>query len=197
MVTRGYVRHENRLPLSARRHRVGYMLTGELVELRARTDDDEQVLYRIRADLDTWEQRTAMSPTPLSLAAYRTRVAAGEWDKGDADFVVTVDGRAVGVCTLFHEDQLSRHAEVGISLLPDARGRGYGTDALRCIVEFGFVRRNLRRLYLRVLASNEPAIASYRKVGFVEEGRGREHCWVRGQWVDEIAMGLLRSDWPS
>jgi RimJ/RimL family protein N-acetyltransferase len=32
-------------------------------------------------------------------------------------------------------------------------------------------------------------------VGFVEEGRRREHCWVRGGYQDEVLMGLLRSDW--
>ncbi|HKC28399.1 MAG TPA: GNAT family protein [Jatrophihabitans sp.] len=48
-----------------------------------------------------------------------------------------------------------------------------------------------------VLASNAAGIASYRKVGFVEEGRHREHCWVRGHYEDEIAMGLLRSEWEA
>ena len=174
--------------------RVSAMLKGDLVELRAKTDDDEDVLYRIAADLGTWEERTPASPAPLSRAAYRARVASGALD-GDADFVITVGGRAVGRVSLFREDPLARHAEVGIALLPDERGRGYGTDALRLAVDFAFVRRNLRRVYLWVLASNEAAIASYRKVGFVEEGRHREHYWVRGRYEDEVAMGLLRSEW--
>ncbi|MCU1656599.1 MAG: family N-acetyltransferase [Pseudonocardiales bacterium] len=170
------------------------MLEEPIVTLRAVSDDDEDLLYRIAADLDTWEERSPASPAPLSLAAYRARRARGELD-GDADFIISVDGRAVGRCTLFHEDRLARHAEVGIALLPDERGRGYGTEGLRQAVEFGFGRRNLRRLYLWVLASNRAAIASYGKVGFVEEGRHREHCWVRGRYEDEVAMGLLRSEW--
>jgi RimJ/RimL family protein N-acetyltransferase len=93
------------------------------------------------------------------------------------------------------EDGLARHASVGISLGLDAAGKGYGTDALRVLVDYAFTRRNLRRVHLIVVASNERAIASYRKVGFVEEGRRREHCWVRGAYVDEVLMGLLRSEW--
>jgi len=38
-------------------------------------------------------------------------------------------------------------------------------------------------------------MAAYRKVGFIAEGRLREHCWVRGRYEDEAAMGLLRSEW--
>ncbi|PZS13608.1 MAG: hypothetical protein DLM57_16290 [Pseudonocardiales bacterium] len=171
------------------------MLEKEVVELRVQTDDDEAVLYQIVADLDTWEERSPRSPAPLTLAAYREIVSSRAVD-GDAVFIISVGGRAVGRCALFHEDPLARHAEVGIALLEQERGRGYGTEALRQMVDFAFTRRNLRRVYLHALASNVAALASYRRVGFVEEGRAREHCWVRGSYQDEVAMGLLRSQWP-
>lgn len=170
------------------------MLTAGPIELRAQTDDDEDLLYRIAAELDTWEQRSPKAPQPLTLAAFRL-ARAERRDDGSVEFVLAVDAVAVGRCTLFHQDPLARHAEVGIALLAEARGQGYGTAALRLIVEFGFTRLNLRRLHLTVLASNAGAIASYRKVGFVEEGRHREHAWVRDHYEDEVAMGLLRSQW--
>jgi RimJ/RimL family protein N-acetyltransferase len=170
------------------------MLTAGSLELRAQTDDDEGVLYRIAADLDTWELRTPASPEPLTLAAFRRAIAERD-DDGSVEFVVAAEGAALGRCTLFNQDPLARHAEVGIALLAEARGHGYGTAALRLLVEFGFTRRNLRRVYLGVTASNVGAIASYRKVGFVEEGRQREHNWVRGHYEDEVKMGLLRSEW--
>lgn len=162
------------------------------VVLRPRTDDDEAVLYRLAAELESWEERSPSPPAPLTLEAFRARKGH---DPSDAAFVVTLDGAAVGTCSLFGEDRLARHAEVGIALLPEARGRGVGTAALRQLVEFGFQRRNLRRLHLVAIESNAAGIAAYRRLGFVEEGRRREHCWVRGRYEDEILMGLLRSDW--
>jgi RimJ/RimL family protein N-acetyltransferase len=172
------------------------MSTPLTVALRAETPADEDVLFRIRSDLDSWEERSPSAPAPLTLETFRERRAKGEFN-GDADFVVTLDGAPVGRCTLFHEDALARHAEVGIALLPEARGQGVGTAALTQLVEFAFVRRNLRRLYLWVLSSNAAGLASYRRVGFVEEGRHREHGWVRGRYEDEVAMGLLRSEWEA
>jgi RimJ/RimL family protein N-acetyltransferase len=166
------------------------------VALRAERTDDEDVLFRIWSDLDTWEERSPKSPAPLTLEAFRMRRANGDL-AGDADFVITADGAAVGRCTLFHEDRLSRHAEVGIALLPEARGKGVGSAALSKLVEFAFVRRNLRRLYLWTLSSNAAGLAAYRKVGFVEEGRHREHAWVRGRYEDEVTMGLLRCEWEA
>ena len=172
------------------------MSTPFTVALRAETADDEDVLFRLRAELDTWEERSPAPPAPMSLATFRERQAKGDFT-GDAAFVVTVDGVAGGRCTLFHEDKLARHAEIGIALLPEARGKGVGTAALAQLIEFAFVRRNLRRLYLWVLSSNVAGQAAYRKVGFVEEGRHREHGWVRGEYVDEVTMGLLRSEWQA
>jgi RimJ/RimL family protein N-acetyltransferase len=170
------------------------MPTSGSLELRAQTDDDEAVHYRLAADLDTWEERSPAAPKPLTLAAFR-KARDERDDDGSVEFVIAVDGVAVGRCILFDEDPLARHAEVGIGLVAEARGQGYGTAALRLLVEFGFTRRNLHRLHLRVTASNTGAIACYRKAGFVEEGRSREHYWVRGRYEDEVTMGLLRSDW--
>jgi RimJ/RimL family protein N-acetyltransferase len=173
------------------------VLTGDNVTLRAVRPEDLPALYEIQANLDNWEERTDTSPAPLSRAQFDERRERRRTDPagGSVEFAITVDEQFVGTCMLTDEDALAGHASVGISLALDAAGKGYGSDALRVLVDFAFTRRNLRRLHLSVLASNERAIASYRKVGFVEEGRRREHCWVRGAYVDEVIMGLLRSEW--
>jgi RimJ/RimL family protein N-acetyltransferase len=171
------------------------MLAGKSVQLRGMLPEDIPTLFGLAAELDDWEDRTPAPPEPLARETFEERISKNRNDPGHVDFVITADERIVGRCSLMHEDTLARHAEVGIGLVADVRGMGYGTDALRVLAEFAFTRRNLRRLHLSVLASNTRAIASYRKVGFVEEGRRREHCWVRGAYDDEILMGLLRSEW--
>ena len=166
------------------------------VTLRTRTDADVDVLYRLAADLDTWEERNPSGPAPLTRPTFDARLARREEDAGsgtgDAQFVVDVDGTAVGSAGLFGLDPLARHAEAGISLVAEVRGRGVGTSALRQLVEFGFVRLNLRRIHLEVIASNLAAIRCYEKAGFVVEGRLREHAWVRGGYEDIVLMGILR-----
>jgi RimJ/RimL family protein N-acetyltransferase len=175
--------------------RAGSALRGELVVLRVRTADDADALYALAADLGTWEERGPQPPRALTRERYDERFAAAQASAGtDQVFVVEHDGSVVGQCELFDVDPLARTAEVGIALIEQARGRGLGTDALRVLVEFAFTRLNLRRVHLSTLADNAGALASYRKVGFVEEGRRRESAWVRGRYVDEVVMGLLRSE---
>lgn len=167
------------------------------VSLRTRTDADLDVMYRISADLDSWEERNWSEPGPLTRATFDARLArAAESDASEqaVAFVVDVDGTAVGSASLFGFDSFAHHAEAGISLVPEARGRGVGTAAIRQLVHFGFVRRNLRRVHLQAIASNIAALRAYEKAGFVVEGRLREHAWVRGAYEDIVLMGILRSE---
>lgn len=168
------------------------------VSLRTRTDDDLDVLFQIAADLDTWEERNPEAPAPPTREQFNARVArAAESPKDAVSFVVDVDGKAVGSASLFDFDSFAHHAEAGVSLVPDARGRGVGTAAVVQLVQFGFVRRNLRRIHLQAIASNAAAIRAYEKAGFVIEGRLRQHAWVRGAYEDIVLMGILRSDQTS
>ena len=164
------------------------------VTIRARTDEDLDLLFRIAADLDTWEERNPGAPVPLTRAAYESRLAEIEGDVAHRGvlFVVVEGGAPVGSVSLFGFDDLARHAEVGISLIQEARGHGAGTAALEQIAAFAFERCNLRRLHLQAIASNLGAIRAYEKAGFVIEGRQREHAWVRGRYEDIVLMGRLR-----
>ena len=168
-----------------------------IVSLRPRTDEDLDLLFEIAADLGTWEERTPQAPRPLTRERFDARLV-GAADDGAAaaavSFVVDVDGTAVGSATLFDIDLLARHAEAGIALEGSARGRGIGTAAIIQLVQFAFVRHNLRRIHLQAISSNVAAIRAYKKAGFVIEGRQRQHAWVRGAYEDIVRMGILRSE---
>jgi RimJ/RimL family protein N-acetyltransferase len=168
-----------------------------VVSLRPRTDDDLDLLFEIAADLDTWEERNPQAPRPLTRDRFDARLAGSPENDGPEAallLVIDVDGTAVGSASLFDFDLFARHAEAGISLERNARGRGIGTAAIVQLVEFGFVRHNLRRIHLQAIASNIAAIRAYEKAGFVIEGRQRQHAWVRGTYEDIVRMGILRSD---
>ncbi|MFL4472641.1 GNAT family N-acetyltransferase [Paeniglutamicibacter sp. MACA_103] len=179
----------------ARIDRILSMSSSRAITLRPPSEEDFDILFQIAADLTTWEERSAASPAPLGRDTFKARLSQADAD-GSAKsvrFVIDVDGAAVGSVSLFDFDELARHAEVGIALVPEARGNGIGTEALSQIVEFAFVRCNLRRVHLQVIASNLGAIRAYEKAGFVIEGRLRQHAWVRGNYEDIVVMGILRS----
>jgi RimJ/RimL family protein N-acetyltransferase len=74
------------------------------------------------------------------------------------------------------------------------RGKGYGTEAVRLAVKFGFDVLNLNNIELKVYAFNERARQSYLKVGFKEYGRRRQAYYLNNEYHDVICMDIIRED---
>jgi RimJ/RimL family protein N-acetyltransferase len=74
-------------------------------------------------------------------------------------------------------------------------GKGYGTDAMRLILQYAFMELNLQRVSLALHAYNERALKSYEKVGFRLEGRTRSDQLREGKRTDTLWMGILRDEW--
>lgn len=109
--------------------------------------------------------------------------------------IETKDGRHIGSVGFHYANPENRKATLGIVIGDKAYwSKGYGTDAMLTMLRFGFDEMNLRRIDLSVDVENERAIACYRKCGFREEGRLRQHRWVRGRYVDQLWMGILREE---
>ncbi|KAL2872589.1 GNAT family N-acetyltransferase [Aspergillus lucknowensis] len=88
-----------------------------------------------------------------------------------------------------------RNAVMGISLIAEARGKGYGGEAINWALDWAFEIAGLHRVGIQVCAFNEGALGLYRKVGFVEEGREREAVWHGREWHDVVSLGILEGEW--
>jgi len=170
------------------------VLRGERVVLRPFRPEDVEPLWRAKLDPLTWAQTSAQPLHPVTLAEHQARHAEPD-TSGIAQFAVDVDDALVGRALLFHADDLARSAEVGLALLPEHQGKGLGKDVLRVLLGYGFRSRNLHRVHLQTLSSNEAGLRCYRAVGFVEEGRLREAAWVEGGYEDMVLMSVLRPEW--
>ncbi len=102
----------------------------------------------------------------------------------------------IGNCTFHNVDWRNRKAEIGIAIGEKAFwNQGYGTEAVRLLLQFGFQTLNLHRIMLRVYAYNRRAIRCYEKAGFVLEGRLRQARYFQGAYHDELIMSVLRDEW--
>ncbi|CAN5569287.1 GNAT family protein [soil metagenome] len=174
------------------------MITGKLVTLRALTPEDYARMTEFKNDVEVELLGGGTPPRPQTLTMVTEFFDELVKNKENLGFAIEADGKFIGDIGLFHLDRISGTAEVGIGIGDrDYWGRGYGRDAMSLIVEYGFTIQNLRRIWLETHATNERAIRSYSAVGFVEEGRQRQHVWLGGRYVDIVLMGLLREDWQS
>jgi RimJ/RimL family protein N-acetyltransferase len=97
----------------------------------------------------------------------------------------------IGTCQLHSIDRIQGTAELQIRIgEPQARGRGYGTEAVQRLVEFGFRDLNLRRISLHVFTHNAAAKRVYEKVGFVREATVKNAAFIDGAYVDTVVMAV-------
>jgi len=176
------------------------ILAGERVRLRGVLDDDLATLARWDQDpgrLTTLTDRVA----PQSEAAARERIARQCANEGNGlGFAIEkLDGAVelIGMVSLSGLGPKSRCATLGIALGRDFLGRGYGSDAMRVIVDYGFRELGLHRIQLGVAPFNPAGVRAYQKAGFTEEGRLRESVLHDGRWYDEILMAILDHEWAA
>ncbi len=176
------------------------MIEGKSVNLRAPEMDDLERNHRWINDREV--TRFLVARYPMSLAAEEgwMRNLIGKPMSYDGVFfaIETKEGPHIGNTNLFNVQAENRSAELGIMIGErDCWSKGYGADALRVLLRFGFEEMNLHRIALNVYAFNERGIACYRKVGFVEEGRMRERIFTEGAYHDVIDMSVLRHEWEA
>jgi len=135
-------------------------------------------------------------PKP-SLKEEREWISKAKLRKNNLNLAVdTAEGIHIGSISLEKIDKFNKHAEFGI-MIGDKKywGQGYGTEAGKLMVDYGFKKLKLHRIYLYIIAYNIRAQKSYEKLGFRLEGSYRQHWMVEGNFHDRVVMGLLRDEY--
>ena len=89
---------------------------------------------------------------------------------------------------------LSRCIEIGISLIPSARGRGLGTEAQRLLVRYLFAETNVQRIQAVTDVSNRVEQRALEKAGFIAEGVLRSAQHRRGEYHDLVIYAVVRDE---
>jgi len=105
------------------------------------------------------------------------------------------NNKLIGHCGLYYINWISRTGEFGIYVGDqDYRSGGYGSDALRTLIKYGFEDLNLNRIWCEVY-DNNAALEVYKHIGFVYEGKMRENYYNEGKYWDSHLMGMLRKEY--
>lgn len=102
----------------------------------------------------------------------------------------------IGDIALQDIDASNRKAGVRIAIPQDIhQGKGYGSEALRLVLEYGFGQLQLHRIELEVFAFNDRALHVYEKLGFKVEGRQRDALFYDHRYYDAILMSFLEEEY--
>lgn len=172
------------------------ILTGDKIVLRPITEDDAPAMFAALADGEmlrlTGSQQTF---TYDAVQQFCRRVMSAD-DRADYAITLKGDPTYMGEVVLNNIDWLNRTANFRIALGQQALlGLGYGTEATRLILDYGFHSLNLHRIELEVYEFNPRAQRVYEKVGFVREGVRRDVLLWEGQYYSAITMSILEEEY--
>lgn len=143
----------------------------------------------------------AIPPRPLTMeseSAWYEHVAVGDASTVCFTIYETKSWRPIGNTDLRAIDYRNRTAAFGIMIGdPASRGKGYGTEATRLMLDYAFTALGLHNVMLTCYAFNLAGQRAYEKAGFRVFGRRRACHWMGGRLWDEIYMECLATEFDS
>ena len=174
-------------------------VTGERITLGPISNDLVPAITRWMNDFSGMMTLGPRGPRPVMEESERRWVESLA-ASNDHLFVIRelATGRPIGTTDLSGIDYRNRSAMFGINIgEADARGRGYGTEATRLVLDYAFTVVGLHSVRLGVAAFNHAGQRAYEKAGFRECGRWRECWWFAGKLWGEILMDCVSSEFTS
>jgi RimJ/RimL family protein N-acetyltransferase len=101
----------------------------------------------------------------------------------------------VGWISLRVNDRSPRVGEVGYSLVLEARGNGYASEALGAVIDETFESAELDEIQACIVPENVASRAVLDRTGFREERMLRSGAVIRGRHVDVVLFSLTRASW--
>jgi ribosomal-protein-alanine N-acetyltransferase len=101
----------------------------------------------------------------------------------------------IGWISLRVNDRAPNVGEIGYSLIEQARGKGFATEALQALVDEAFAQGELEEMQACTVPENTPSRNVLARVGFHEERLIRSGAVIRGRHVDVVLYRLTRASW--
>ncbi len=78
---------------------------------------------------------------------------------------------------------------------PERQKKGYGTEAIRLMLDMAFREYEMNRVSIGVVGLNTDALEFYKKIGFRQEGIQEQGYYYNGEYSDFVMMRILREEW--
>jgi RimJ/RimL family protein N-acetyltransferase len=176
------------------------LIRGSLVYLRPGERSDIPLFVRWLSDARTAEHLAIRSPIGQAMEERWFEDMLDHHGRDRWFFVIARldDDRPVGSIDLNMLDLTNGGAGLGILIGdPADTSQGYGSDAIRALLGFGFGELRLERIWLDVYDDNARGRHVYNRLGFVQEGIFRRGLFRHGRFVDVHRMAILRDEWSA
>jgi len=111
------------------------------------------------------------------------------------ELAVTIDEKLIGGCNITITDKNNRQAFIGYCFNKDYWGQGYATETAEALLDFGFNKLKMHRIFATCDVDNVGSRKVLKKVGMKKEGYLREHKKIDGEWRDSYLYSILEGEY--
>ena len=169
-------------------------LKGKHIYLRALAPEDLEFIHTIENDESLWElSNTIMPYSKFLIKQYIEHSHKDIYEVKQLRLVVSnYDDKALGMIDLFDFDFKNGRAGVGI-LIKEKKDRqlGYGSEALKLLVDYGFTYLGLHQLYCNISEDNQASIKLFTSKGFQKVGLKKDWNYSDGSYKSEYLYQLI------
>lgn len=169
-------------------------LKGEHIYLRALEPEDLDFVHTIENDESIWEISSTQTPySKYIIKQYLENAHKDIYEIKQLRLVISnYNNEPIGMIDLFDFDFKNKRAGIGI-LIKDSvnRIKGYGSEALKILVNYGFKQLNLHQMYCNISEDNEASIKLFSNHGFIKVGLKRDWNYVDGQYKNEYLFQII------
>jgi RimJ/RimL family protein N-acetyltransferase len=114
-------------------------------------------------------------------------------------FLVTdKQGKPMGICGMIHIDKKNRSGSIAIILGEQKiHGKGIGTEILKMLINYGFMKLKLHRIEAEIFSFNEISIRLFTKLSFKHDATKRDSLWRNNKWWNIHIFSLLKKDYEN
>lgn len=172
------------------------------LNLRLITTSDLEKIHELHSLPETDKFNTLGIPANIS----ETEKIVNEWilkneNGNETNFIFKVElisnKSFIGLIALNLGNQKFKTAEVWYKFHSDFWNKGYATESLNKILNFGFAELNLHRIEAGCAVDNIGSIRTLEKVGMTREGRKRKVLPLKNGWSDNFEYAILSTDLKS
>ena len=165
------------------------MLEGKTVNLRIIEKEDLPLVKEWDNDVGIMgEYEPIIQETKADLEKQYDKLTEGQWF-----FIEKKDETKIGFIAHFVTHGKLR--AIGYALLPNERGKGYGSEAISIIVDYLFLSKDIVRIQAETHPHNIASQKALEKAGFKKEGIIRQSFFSRGVWRDTAIFSILKEEW--
>ena len=175
-------------------------IEGKQINLRKLKKSDAPSIYQNAEDFDIARYTTLPHPYKLKNAEDFIKSTHQKIRKKKAfelGIELKENKEIIGMMSLMNIDCVNKNAEIGYWLGKKYWGKKIMKEAVKLILNFGFKKLKLVRIYARVMHPNISSAKLLEKSGFHYEGRMRKTTLRKGKWMDDLRYSILSNEFKS